>query len=191
MRGKLQAVVLGEAAVLLVAEDLVVGAHLRLGAQAQRAEAPLLVEEAEHGGRHLLLRGLGGEHEEALVVRQGVAQGGVEGGDGLADAGRRLEQQVLAVGDGGLDGGEDQLLAGARLAVGEDEPLGRRAPLRGRGALGLPGVEQAVDTPPDAALERLDVELQRLALGVVAADRDQHQLGAHRLLGSVGPSIQA
>ena len=149
-RGQLQAVVLGEAAVLLVAEDLVVGAHLGLRPQAQGAERRLLVEEVEHGGRHLLLGVLGGEHEEALVVRQGVAQGGVEGGDGLADAGGGLQQKVLAVGDGGLDGGEDQLLAGARVAIGEDEALGRRVPLGGPALIGLPGVDQGVDAAADA-----------------------------------------
>ncbi len=184
--GELEAVVLGEAAVLLVAEDLVVGAHLRLGAQAQGAEGGVLVEQVEDGGGHLLLGVLGGEDEQPLVVGQGVLQRREEGGDGLADAGGGLQEQVLAVGDSGLDGGEDQFLARADLAVGESEALGRGVPLGGLAALGLPGVDVAVDAPPDGDLQRPEVGLQGLALGLVAADGDQHQLGADGFLLGLG-----
>ena len=83
------------------------------------------------------------------------------------------------MGDGGLDGGEDQLLSRAGLAIGEDQPLGRRVALGGAALLGLPGVEERVDPAADGGGERLEVELERLALGLVAADGDQHQLGAH------------
>jgi hypothetical protein len=138
----MRAIVLGEAAIFLVAEDLVIGAHLGLRPQAQGAEGGVLVEQVEHRRRHLLLGVLGGEHEQAFVVRQGVLQGRIEGGDGLADAGGGLEEEVLAVGDGGLDGGEDQLLARAGRGVGEGEPLGRRMPLGSPALVGLPGMDQ-------------------------------------------------
>ena len=129
-----------------------------------------------------------------LSFARAYLQGGVEGGDGLADAGGGLEEEVLAVGDGGLDGGEDQLLAGPDLAVGEGEALGRLAALGGALAFGLPGVEEAVEAAADGDLDALEVDVQRLAHGLVAADGDEDQLGAdvrRGLVPSAWLSIQA
>jgi hypothetical protein len=85
-----------------------------------------------------------------------------------------------AVGDRGFDRGEDQLLAGSRLGVGEAQALGRGAPLLEALALRLPAVDERVQPPADHGFEELDVHLQGLALHVVAADGDEHQLGADR-----------
>ena len=124
-------------------------------------------------------------------MRQGVAQGGVEGGDRLADAGRRLEQEVLLVGDGGLDGGEDQLLPRPRLAVGEDQPLGRRVALGGAALLeGLPGVEERVDPAADGV-----VSASKLSSGgsrsVSLLPMAISTSSARTAVGSVWASIQA
>jgi hypothetical protein len=95
-----------------VADDLVVGAHLRLGAQAEGLEVAGGVEQLEHRGRHVLLQGLGGQDVDLLVGEQRRAERRVERRHRLADAGRGLDQQVLAALDRLLHRLDDQLLPG-------------------------------------------------------------------------------
>ena len=75
------------------------------------------VDLADDLERHLLLQVLGGEDEEALVVGERVADRREERGGGLSEAGRGLEQEVLAVVEGVLDRGDDLLLARAEVGV--------------------------------------------------------------------------
>ncbi len=178
--GELGVVVAREAAVVLVADHLAVGAHARLGAQAQRVQPAARGELAQHLQGHLLLQVLGGQHEQPAVVLERVADRGPERGDRLADAGRRLDQQVLARVERPLDGGDDLVLAGAWRAVGEGERAAGAAALLARAPFGVVLAQQLVEPPPDGGLDRVEVERDLQAFDAVAADRDQHQLGGDR-----------
>ena len=107
-----------------MADHLVVGAHARLGAQAHRTEGALGIEQAQHVPGHVLLQVLGGEDEHLLVVALRVAQHRIERRHRLAQAGGRLDQQVLALLERLLDALDDLELPRPRRGVGEDEPLG-------------------------------------------------------------------
>jgi hypothetical protein len=52
-------------------------------------------------------------------------------------------------------------------------------------------VDQSVEAPPDAGLDRPQVDIDRLALHLVGADLDQDQLGADRDAGPLSPVLLA
>ena len=178
---QLDEVVARVAAVLLVADHLVVGAHARLGAQAHRAEGALGVEQAEHVPGHVLLQVLGGEDEHALVVALRVAQHRVERRHGLAQAGGGLDQQVLALLERLLDALDDLELARARRGVGEDAAARRPggAPRGARRSV-LALADELAEPAAHAGLDRGGRHLEAKPLDRLGADLDQHQLDFDR-----------
>ena len=145
-------VVLGEPAEILVAEDLVVGAHALLGADLDRLERPL-VHRDERGDGHLLLQRLGRQEDDLAPGGEALGEGGVERGRGLARARRRLGDEVLAGGHGVADRVDQLLLDGARGGVGEGQPGGGRGLALPRDLHVAPDRERPGQAPLDLVLD--------------------------------------
>ena len=164
-------------AVVLVADDLVVGAHPRLGPQVEGAEGPFAIQQVDDPVRHRGLSVLRREDEHAQVAGQRLAQDRVQDGRGLAQTGRRLDQQVLALFDGESRPVRDLLLSGPRRVERELEPFGGElAPLAVRSGR-LVVVDEGIERHPDAGFELFPVELDFETLDLGGADLDQHELG--------------
>src|ERR1051326_57406 len=164
-------VALGEWAEVLVADHLRVRAHFLFCADAQDAKRAVVEHrQRAHGG--VLLQGFRGEEEELLAEAQRLFDRGIERGDGLADAGRRGDQQRLAVADRARDGVDHLRLVRPQFFVRKFDGVGEGLLRREEGVLGLDGVEGLVDGVLDAG--RLERGLD--ALGLAAAEVDEDEL---------------
>jgi len=100
---------------------------------------------------------------------------------------------MLAIRHGGLDGGENQLLAGAGLAIGKDQPFRGLPALGSALAGGFPGAENGIDTPADGGFRaskcgsRLSRSVSSLLLAPIAINTSSARTGA----ASARASIQA
>jgi hypothetical protein len=149
----LRAVILREPAVVLVAEDDVVRAHALLGAEPHGAER-LAVDGRERLHVYVLLRRLGRQDEEPPVRLQSAHEQGEKRGRGFPDAGRGLDEQVLALRGGAGDRRGHLTLSGPEARVREDERRGFGGFRFGEGPLIEERVEKGA-RPPDQVLERL------------------------------------
>src|SRR6185436_11361128 len=165
----------GEGTEVLVADHLRVRAHLLLGADAQDAEGAV-VEHAQGADGGVLLEGLGGEEEELLAEAQRLADGGVERGDGLADAGGRGDEEGLAVADGARDRVDHLRLVRPQLLVRERDDVGESLLGREEGVLRLDGVEELVEGMLDGALDAGRLEFGVDDLGRAADEVDEDEL---------------
>ena len=116
----LGAVVLRVRAVVLVAQHDVVRAHALFRAEPHGPKG-LAVDGGQGLFVDLLLRRLRREDEEAPVPRERADEKGMQGGGRLPDAGRGLDEEMLALCNGVRDGGSHLALAGPEARVREDE----------------------------------------------------------------------
>ena len=170
-------IILGEPAEVLVAKDLVVGAHAFLGADLDRLERAL-VHRDERGDGHLLLQRLRREEDDLAPGGEPFRQRRVERGGRLAGAGRCFRDQVLAGGDGVADRVDELFLDGARRRVREGKPLGRSGlalarDLRVAPDRQCPG-ETALDLVLDVVVERHVERELRAGLDVHVDERAVH-----------------
>ena len=100
----------------------------------------------------LLLRRLCREDEEPAVRLERADEKGKEGGGGLSDAGRGLDEEMLALCGGARDGGSHLALAGPEACVREDERRGLGGFRLGEG----PFLEERLQEHPRAVHEVLE-----------------------------------
>ena len=147
----LGAVVLRVRAVVLVAQHDVVRAHALFRAEPHGPEG-LAVDGGQGLLVDLLLRRLRREDEEAAVRLERADEKGMQGGGRLPDAGRGLDEEMLALRGRARDGGGHLALTGPEARVREDERRGLGGFRFGEG----PFLEERVQEHPRAVHEVLE-----------------------------------
>ncbi len=179
---QLEAVLAGVGAELLVADDLGVGAHLRLGAQLQAAEETLL--HGAHGvDGDALLEGLGGDEVDPLPASERRAHRGVEHRRGLAAAGRRAQEEVALVGERVCHCGADRLLDGAHDRVRKGDAGGGLAEPLEACDPALLVCDQPVELLAQPGPHRIRFPRHLLVTLLLGDDVDQDQPHCRRPLG--------
>jgi hypothetical protein len=153
-----------------------VRAHLLLRADLQHPERAV-VQSPQRLDRCILLQRFRGEEEQFLAELQGLLHGRVEHGHGLADAGRRGDEQRVALPDRAGDRRHDLLLPGTHAVERKLERVRERAlgETQRRGDVEV--FDELREMPLERGFDLVAIEVGVDDLGIAGDEVDQREVG--------------